>query len=319
MRSVVAGVLLFLSVLLVVPAVVTGWARAELIDTDRFVATFGPLAEEPAVQEMVTDQVMTAIEQNTDLSGLSSSLDSLNLPPVVGDLLDDVAGTAVEKVSGLIESSVARVLASESFAATWQTVLEQAHVRTVAILEDEPGSATTLQDGTLAIELGPIIEVVKDDLADRGVPFVQLIPQIEYAVPLLTEDSVTSARTGYDLTNVLGQWLPWVVPAIAIVGIALARGRLSALARTALGWLVMLGALLLALWIGRGVLVDEVAPQVMSAEAGEVIFDVTTTDLRTTVLWLIGLSAVLAIGGWIAARFAGRRRTARSYPQYQYS
>ena len=46
-RTAAAIVLVVIGLLLAPVAVISGWARLELVDTDRFVATFAPLAEEP--------------------------------------------------------------------------------------------------------------------------------------------------------------------------------------------------------------------------------------------------------------------------------
>lgn len=315
-RSAVAGLLLTLSVLLTIPAVVTGWARSELLDTDRFTATFAPLSDEPAVQQLVADQVLTAIEEKADLDGLASALESLDLPAAVEDLLGDAAATGLERVRSLIEVSVDRVMTSDSFDEVWRTVLAEAHVQTTAALASEQWNVTSLQGGTLVIELGPIIEAVKADLAGLGVPLVSAIPPIERSVPLLSGESATLARVGYNLTEALGQWLPWIVLGLAVLGIAAARERFSALARTGVGYLLMLGALPLGLWFGREVLIDRVAPAGMSAGASRAIFDVTTVDLQTAAAWLLVPAVLLTVVGWIGAATLRRRRAAQQPQEY---
>src|SRR3954447_16101241 len=52
-RAAVAVVLIVVAVLLAPVAVVCGWAKWTLTDTDRFVATYAPLAQQPAVQAYV--------------------------------------------------------------------------------------------------------------------------------------------------------------------------------------------------------------------------------------------------------------------------
>ena len=65
-RTVAAVVLVVVALLLAPVAVISAWARIQLVDTDQFVATFAPLAEEPAVQSYIGDQVTAAIEEQVD-------------------------------------------------------------------------------------------------------------------------------------------------------------------------------------------------------------------------------------------------------------
>src|SRR4051812_30400701 len=84
-RAVVAVVLILFGCLLAPVAVVAGWAKVTLTDTDRFVATYAPLARDPAVQAYVVDQAVNVINQNVDVNALTSEvidgIKSLGVPP----------------------------------------------------------------------------------------------------------------------------------------------------------------------------------------------------------------------------------------------
>lgn len=54
-RSVFAAMFVLISIVLAPAAVMGAWARVQLVDTDRFVQTFAPLAESPAVQALIVD------------------------------------------------------------------------------------------------------------------------------------------------------------------------------------------------------------------------------------------------------------------------
>ena len=62
-----AAVLIVLGCLMAPLAVVSGWAKSTLTDTDTFVATYAPLARNPEVQGFVVDQATAAINQNVDI------------------------------------------------------------------------------------------------------------------------------------------------------------------------------------------------------------------------------------------------------------
>src|SRR5689334_1909638 len=73
-RAVVAVVLILLGILLAPVALVTGWAKWTLTDTDRFVATYAPLSSSPEVQAYVVDQVMAAVDDRVNLDDLTQEL-----------------------------------------------------------------------------------------------------------------------------------------------------------------------------------------------------------------------------------------------------
>ena len=74
-----------ISVVLAPIAAIGTWAHGQLADTDRFVQTFAPLAQEPEVQALIASQVTDAIEASVDIGGLVNDLvqgvDGLDLPP----------------------------------------------------------------------------------------------------------------------------------------------------------------------------------------------------------------------------------------------
>lgn len=89
-RSILAAVLITVSIIVAPIAVLGTWARIQLVDTDRFVQTFSPLVHEPAMQELVTDEVAAAIEE------------SLHLDQLVGDVfagLDELPAAASCRVA----------------------------------------------------------------------------------------------------------------------------------------------------------------------------------------------------------------------------
>src|ERR671919_870643 len=77
-RWIVTIVLAVLASLLALVAIVARYARSEVLDTDRYVATVGPLASDPAVQEVVAARVSDRIIGRLDVEELTSdALDAL--------------------------------------------------------------------------------------------------------------------------------------------------------------------------------------------------------------------------------------------------
>ena len=84
LRRRLSGLFVFLTVLSLVVTVVGAWARAVALDTDRFVATVGPVIEDPAVQQALsirlTDRVMEGLQVEDRVSTALAGLDQGELP-----------------------------------------------------------------------------------------------------------------------------------------------------------------------------------------------------------------------------------------------
>ncbi len=319
-RSTVAVLLIVLSVVLAPVSALGTWARGELVDTDRFVQTFAPLAEDPDVQAFVADEVTRAIEDNLDIDGIVNDLmdgiSRLDLSPRARAAVGLLAAPAAEGVRSLIHNAVQRTVTSDQFARVWETSLRETHTRATAVLRGDPDRALQLSDdGTLTLELGPVIAEVKAVLVDQGFQFAAQIPEIDRAIPLVVDDSLATTRTVYQLATVVGYWLPWIVLGLLVAGVAIARNHLRALAWAGAGF--TLGFLLLAagLTIAQRVFVTTVSPSVMPSRTAEALFDQITLLLSPVVSALIVLSVLVAVGAWlygtsrgaVAIRSAGDR------------
>ena len=60
-RTIVATLLIVVACLLAPLGVVAVWARNQVTNTDRYVATVTPLAKDPAIQQAVTDRITAQV------------------------------------------------------------------------------------------------------------------------------------------------------------------------------------------------------------------------------------------------------------------
>ena len=113
-RTVAAVVLVVVALLLAPVAVISAWARIQLVDTDQFVATFAPLAEEPAVQSYIGDQVTAAIEEQVDIPTLTADLfdgiKELDLSPRAEQALGLLEAPATQGLQSLVSGIVDRLV-----------------------------------------------------------------------------------------------------------------------------------------------------------------------------------------------------------------
>lgn len=304
-RTVAAVALVIIGLLLAPVAVVSAWARLQLVDTDRFVATFAPLGEDPAVQAFIGDQVSDAIEEQVDIPQLTADvfegIKQLDLPPRAEDALTLLEGPAAEGLSSLLEQTVDRVVTSEAFEQVWATALRASHTQFVAALQGDPDAALAIgDDGTLSIQLGPIIEEVKSRLAERGADFASAIPVIERSVVVAKADSLVLVQTVYALAVAVGTWLPVLAFVLLAAGVLVAKRRSAALVWTAGGFALVMLLTLAGFGTGRLFFVSTVSPSIMPTAAAEAMYGGLTELMVSTIAALTVLAIAIAVIAWLS-------------------
>ena len=305
LRASAAVILVLIGALLAPVAVIGTWARAQLVDTDRFVQTFAPLAQKPEVQSFVAKEVTNGIEQSVDIDAMVSDLfdgiAQLDLPPAAAQTLPLLEGTAANGVRSLIGSGVETVVESPQFASVWETTLRETHRRAVAVIQGDPNSMLQLSDdGTLSLSLCIVITEVKTALTNQGIGFADAIPVIDRSVPILASNSLVLVRTLYQVAVTVGFWLPWVALGALVAGVLFARRRTRALSWAGASVAVSLLLLSAGIGIGKLVFLGAVSPSIMPAATAEVLFVQLTELIASTLLALITLFVLIAVGAWLA-------------------
>ncbi|WP_216648846.1 hypothetical protein [Agromyces agglutinans] len=312
-RSVLSAVVIVVALVLTPVAVLTSWARWQLVDTDRFVSTFAPLAEEPAVQAYLTDEVTAAIEAQVDIPALTADLfdglRALDLPPRAEDALGLLEAPATQGLQSLVAQVVERVISSDAFADTWANALRVTHRQAIAAIQGQPDAALEIgAGGQLSIQLGPIIAEVKQRLIENGVGFAQAIPEIDRSVVIAESNAFTLVQTIYALAVAVGLWLPWIVVALLVTGVLIARHRANAVVWTAGGFALVMALMAAGVGVGHLFFVATVSPSIMPLDAADVLYDQIIDFLRSTIVAALVLGILAAVIAW----WAGPSRPARS-------
>ncbi|UTX52400.1 hypothetical protein [Leucobacter aridicollis] len=303
-RSVLAAILIVVAALLAPAAVVSTWVRAELIDTDRFVSGLAPLAEKPAVQSFISDEVVDAIEESLDIEAVVhdavSGLSALDLPPQAAAAFTMLEGPAVHGIQSILRTTVDRMVTSPQFAQIWEVALRQTHARAIAVIQGDPNSALQLSDdGTVTVELGTIIAEAKTMLQAQGVDLASLIPEIDRSIPLVTSDSLTSVRTAYTFATAVGYWLPWLVLGLLVAAIAIARKRARATLAAGIGLAASFLLLIAGIGTGKLFFVATVSPAFIPVATAEALFGQVTLNIHAILVALTVLSALIAVAAWL--------------------
>lgn len=325
-RSTAATVLGALAMVGILASTITVWSHRLLLNTDAWVATVGPLAEDPEVTDLVatrlTDQLLVATDAETRIAAA--------LPDNAGVLAGPIAAGA----DTLITQAVGEVLSSDQFAQLWREANRVAHESAVKLLRGEPLLGFQIIDGAVVLNLLPLaddalrrIDEVAPDLLTDG----RAIPDITYTTPPDEARAELAEALGRDLPEgfgviqvfqsdqlaaaqdavVLFDKVTWVLPVVslglAIGAIALAADRRRAV--VALGIALVVSAVLAtaAAQAMRNLLLDLVGnPEARGA--AKATLATLLGDLRTFVRVLILGGILVAVAAWLSGD--GRLATA---------
>jgi len=201
-RKVVAVILVILTVFTVALAFPGAWVRRTTVNTDRWVATVGPLAQDPAVQEYlartITEETFTALGVEAKVTALIQEK---------APQLAFLAVPITTSVQGFVQDQVAKLVQTQAFQDLWVEANRFAQTQIVAILNGG-GDIVSTADGRVVLNLLPIvnqalaqISQVASDLLGRPI-----------TLPTITSGEVPSAAitkieeaTGVQLPADFGQ------------------------------------------------------------------------------------------------------------------
>ena len=314
-RGVAAAILVVVGLVLAPVSVVVAHARSLLTDTDRFVATFGPLASDRGVQDAVGDAAIAAVDATVDFSALADSAlqglaDRLSLPPLVTGALQSVGDGVAGALRSVVDDQIRSIVTSDAFPPLWEQMLRAAHARAVAGIQGDPSAAFVVRGDTLLLQVGPVVDRARQILVDRGSRFASLIPQVDRTVELVEVPGLSAVAAGHGAVVVLGVWLPVATVVLVLVGVLLARRRRNAVLRTGAGLALVAGVLLAVLAAVRAVLAAPAHdPSAVALDRSRSLLRVAAYDaaaggiVRTAAVLLV-LGAVSVLAAHVVGRLA---------------
>ena len=301
-RRAAAAALATVGLLLLPGAIMANWATTQLIETERFVATLAPLADDPAVQDRIIAEVTALVDEQVDIDAVTSELlgglgEALDLGPRAQAALELVSAPIAAGVRSLVSDVVTEVVQAPAFSAAWKRSIEVAHTQAIRLLAGSSDSLLTLdRDGTLSLPLGPIVADVRTALVEQGVPFAAAIPDTDRAIVLAEVPNLALARVVYQVGVTVGFWLPWITAAL-LIGAVLVAPRRPATARTiAIVTLGVAALLAIGFVLARVAIAAYVGPE--SSALARSVFDAMTAYAVSTIVALLVLSIVIVLAAW---------------------
>ncbi|GGJ77787.1 hypothetical protein GCM10010123_04800 [Pilimelia anulata] len=209
-RWVAAAALLLAAFLLGTVAVAAVFARNQLLDTDRYVATVAPLARDPVIQDALADRLTDVVVTHVDLDAVAARaaawLREQGAPPQV----DALVQPAVGGVRSLIRSTTRKLVGSDRFGAARDTANRMAHDDLVAVLTGGRSGALSSSGTTVTVDLGVFLGVVREKLVEAGLGLAARIPQVSIPFTVFSSPQLPALRTYVRWLDRTATWLPWL-------------------------------------------------------------------------------------------------------------
>lgn len=274
MRTGFATVLVLLGCLLAAPAVVAYVLVDEVTDREAYLEAVTPLADDPAIQGAVADQINAALDEK--------------VPAQARDL---------------VHGSVDKFVASEEFRDAWVRLNTEVHPQLVALLRDEGGGSVAVEGDAVVLNLGVLADDVKQRFVADGVPLANRIPAVDAKMQVVSGPAVSQIVPAFKLLETLSVVLPIVSIVLIVLGLVASARRGATLVVTGFGLVLAMVLVVLAGFLAR----SEVTARSPAPEIAGPFYDAVTQRMSIVVWVICGIGGVFVIVGGIIARRAGRR------------
>lgn len=319
-RPLVATVLIVLMAVLAPLSVVARWAHDTVSDTDRYVETVAPLAEDPAVQAAVIDRITSEIVTRLQVEAVTDqAVDALadrGLPPLAASSLQALSGPLADAIEGFVEEQVTTLVESDQFEDAWVEANRQAHTQLVAVLTGKDTDTVEVSDNAVSINLATLIDTVKQRLIDRGFTLAERLPAINAQFTIFQSDDITKAQTAFRLLGAINLWLP-IIALLCLVGaVFVGRSRRKTLIAGALALAFSMLALGAVLNLSREVYLNAVPTDQLPSDTAAAIYDTLVyfirLNLRAVLVVALAVAFIAWVTGPVGAPAALRRGTSRA-------
>ena len=224
-RSIVSLILFIVAALLTPIAVIGHWGHQTVVDSQQFINTVGPLAEDPEIQQAVSDVVSSAIIQQVDTAELAGGLLGALIP---NDQLSDLlSGPIKAGIDSLIRGGVERFVQSNAFQSAWVRINEAAQQGFMAALTGDPTGPVQFEGDLLVLDISTLLQDVQQSLVDEGIAVagVVTIPESDAQIVLMDSPGLTQVRTIYGFASPILGFILLITAALFTVSVLLASRR----------------------------------------------------------------------------------------------
>ncbi|MDQ2677463.1 MAG: hypothetical protein M3Y51_01865 [Actinomycetota bacterium] len=302
-RAVTSIVFVVLGALLLPMAAATLWTRNQLLDTDRYVRTVAPLAEDPTLTSALSARITSAVAEELDVKSLAAEV----LPERAAFLAAPIASGA----ENLIRQATTRLVESRQFRRLWVEANRRGHDALVAVVTGEDGKVVSTKDGKVVISLGPIVEEVLKAVDQQfGIDISSRIPtdRIDVDFEIIDSRQLAEAQTYVRLLDRISWFSVLLALGFLIAAVAIAPDRRKGVLRVGIGVTLSMLLTLIAMAFARDMYLTNLPDFVQRADAAAVIYDTLVRFFIQALRVLLAIGVVLLAGAWLAGPSAPARR-----------
>lgn len=290
-RRTAVALLLIVACVLAPLSLIAVWTRNTLLDTDQYVDTVAPLATNPAIIDAAATNITNSLVSSTDVEARVKAA----LPPRA----DFIAPAVASSLQTVVHNLAVRVLSSDQFQALWERANRRAHDQVEALVTGG-GSSISTKNGEVAVNLGPVVDRVKQRLDGLGIDVFSgaSSTRVSPRFVLVQSDDLKSAQSAVDLLQKLAIALPILMLLLFAAAIALSHNRRKTTLHAGLGFALGMLVVLTAFNLGRVAYLDAVKSA--NRDAAAAVFDQLLSFLRLSARSLFALGLLVAIGAWLA-------------------
>jgi hypothetical protein len=141
--------------------------------------------------------------------------------------------------------------------------------------------------------------VVKQRLVASGFELANRIPEVNATFVVFQSADIAKVQRGFDLLNRLGLWLPFILVALAALGIYLAPNHRLAFIGVGVGVALAMLAAGAALAVGRRMYLEGVPQNVLPPDAAAAMYDTVVRFLREAVRAAFLIGILVALGAFL--------------------
>jgi hypothetical protein len=301
-RTFFVVVLIVLGSVIAAVAVPAVWLDRTVTDTNVWVDTTAPLAQDPAVQTYVADTATNALFQQVDVQKLAEQA----LPPKLAPFAPAIAGA----VKGFVSDQALAFTRSPQFYQAWvetNRIGQQAIVK--AFTPGQQGAFSS-SGGKVTLDIGTLVDTVKAKLVSSGLTIVQNVPTSavqDRQIVLFESPYLAAAQNALIWMGAAAVGLP--ILALLLLGgaVALAVDRRKAVLWTGIGLVVAMLVPLESLYLGQYLVTNQVAqaagslpPAVADAFFNTILRYLVLAEQFIIVIGLMMIVAAVVAGpaGW---------------------
>jgi len=286
-------------------SVLVRWTSNTVLDTDSYVETVAPLAQNEDIQEALSFRVSAIILDAIDFRQQAEDA----LPPRAGFL----AAPIESGVRVLVQDVVDGLVSTQAFERLWEDANRVGHQNVVAVLTGEGNDMLDTADGKVVVRLGPIAEEVLERLDDiLGTDLKNSIAddRLDGELVLVESDELANLQDEISLFDRLSWLIPILTVALLAASVIISRPRRLAFRRLGIAIVApMTISLLLYDWV-RSQYVGALPDDIHNPDAAAAFFDITTRfvprDMR--VLLVVGIGILFLTWLFGPTGWAGRAR-----------